>query len=46
MSRPRIWLCLALAPALVAVALLAPVFGSNVLGDALRDTLDPRLRGT
>jgi len=21
-------------------------FGSNLLGDALRDTLDPRLRGT
>ena len=32
MSRPRIWLCLAVAPALVAVALLAPVFGSNLPG--------------
>lgn len=28
------------------VAISLAVFGSNLLGDALRDTLDPRLRGT
>ena len=27
------------------VALAVTVYGVNVLGDALRDTLDPRLRG-
>ena len=27
------------------VAILALAFGLNLLGDALRDTLDPRLRG-
>jgi len=26
-------------------AISLAVFGSNLLGDALRDTLDPRLRG-
>ena len=34
---------LVLAP---GVAISVGVFGSNLLGDALRDTLDPRLRGT
>ena len=29
-----------------AVALSLAVFGFNMLGDALRDVLDPRLRGT
>ena len=29
-----------------AVALSPAVFGFNMLGDALRDVLDPRLRGT
>jgi ABC-type antimicrobial peptide transport system permease subunit len=36
------------APHLVifpGVAISLAVFGSNLLGDALRDTLDPRLRG-
>ena len=36
------------APHLVlfpAVAISLAVFGSNLFGDALRDTLDPRLRG-
>jgi ABC-type dipeptide/oligopeptide/nickel transport system permease subunit len=28
------------------VALSLTVFGINLLGDALRDVLDPRLRGT
>ena len=28
-----------------AVALLLAVFGFNMLGDALRDVLDPRLKG-
>ena len=28
------------------IAISLAVFGSNLLGDALRDTLDPRLRGT
>jgi peptide/nickel transport system permease protein len=27
------------------LAISFAVFGSNLLGDALRDTLDPRLRG-
>jgi peptide/nickel transport system permease protein len=27
------------------LAISLAVFGSNLLGDALRDTLDPRLRG-
>ena len=27
------------------IAISLAVFGSNLLGDALRDTLDPRLRG-
>ena len=27
------------------IAISLAVFGSNMLGDALRDTLDPRLRG-
>ena len=34
---------LAIAP---GVALALAVFGINLLGDALRDVLDPRLRGT
>jgi peptide/nickel transport system permease protein len=37
------------APHLVlfpGIAISLAVFGSNLLGDALRDTLDPRLRGT
>jgi peptide/nickel transport system permease protein len=37
------------APHLVlfpGVAISLAVFASNLLGDALRDTLDPRLRGT
>ena len=29
-----------------AVAISLAVFGFNMLGDALRDVLDPRLRGT
>tara|TARA_B100001750_G_C15056627_1_gene374204 strand:- start:246 stop:410 length:165 start_codon:yes stop_codon:yes gene_type:complete len=29
-----------------ATALTVAVFGVNVLGDAMRDVLDPRLRGT
>jgi peptide/nickel transport system permease protein len=36
------------APQLVlfpGFAISLAVFGSNLLGDALRDTLDPRLRG-
>ncbi|MEK7770164.1 MAG: ABC transporter permease, partial [candidate division NC10 bacterium] len=36
------------APHLVlfpGLAISLAVFGSNLLGDALRDTLDPRLRG-
>jgi peptide/nickel transport system permease protein len=36
------------APYLVlfpGIAISLAVFGSNLLGDALRDTLDPRLRG-
>jgi peptide/nickel transport system permease protein len=36
------------APHLVlcpGIAISLAVFGSNLLGDALRDTLDPRLRG-
>ncbi len=28
------------------LAILLLAFGLNLLGDALRDTLDPRLRGT
>jgi ABC-type dipeptide/oligopeptide/nickel transport system permease component len=28
------------------IAISLAVFGSNLLGDALRDTLDPRLRGS
>ena len=32
--------------ALPALAIFVIVFGSNLLGDALRDVLDPRLRGT
>jgi ABC-type dipeptide/oligopeptide/nickel transport system permease subunit len=28
------------------VALSVTVFGANMLGDALRDVLDPRLRGS
>jgi peptide/nickel transport system permease protein len=27
------------------LAISLAVFGANLLGDALRDTLDPRLRG-
>ena len=37
------------APDLVlfpGIAISLAVFGSNLLGDALRDTLDPRLRGS
>ena len=37
------------APHLVlfpGIAISLAVFGSNLLGDALRDTLDPRLRGS
>jgi peptide/nickel transport system permease protein len=37
------------APHLVlcpGVAISLAVFASNLLGDALRDTLDPRLRGS
>ena len=37
------------APHLVmfpGLAISLAVFGSNLLGDALRDTLDPRLRGS
>ena len=34
---------LAIAP---GIALTMPVWGFNVFGDALRDLLDPRLRGT
>jgi peptide/nickel transport system permease protein len=34
---------LVLAP---GIAISLTVFGSNLLGDALRDTLDPRLRGS
>jgi peptide/nickel transport system permease protein len=37
------------APHLVlfpGLAISLAVFGSNLFGDALRDTLDPRLRGT
>ena len=37
------YLRLALWP---GVALSLAVFGANMLGDALRDVLDPRLRGT
>ena len=33
-------------PCGVVVAISLAVFGSNLLGDALRDTLDPRLRGS
>jgi peptide/nickel transport system permease protein len=36
------------APHLVifpGLAISLAVFGTNLLGDALRDTLDPRLRG-
>ena len=35
----------AVARALPGLAISLAVFGSNLLGDALRDTLDPRLRG-
>jgi len=28
------------------IAIFLSVFGFNMLGDALRDTLDPRLRGS
>ena len=40
---------IAIAPHMVIwpfVALATAVFGFNVLGDALRDVLDPRLRGS
>ena len=29
-----------------SIAVVLTVFGFNLLGDALRDVLDPRLRGT
>ena len=35
--------CLVIYP---GVAISLAVFGTNLLGDARRDTLDPRLRGT
>ncbi len=36
----------AIAMAIVIFALSLAVFSANMLGDALRDILDPRLRGT
>ena len=46
LSEGRNFLMLAPWPALFSgVAILVLAFGLNLLGDALRDTLDPRLRG-
>lgn len=46
LSEGRNFLMLAPWPALFSgVAILLLAFGLNLLGDALRDTLDPRLRG-
>ena len=46
LSEGRNFLMLAPWPAVFSgVAILLLAFGLNLLGDALRDTLDPRLRG-
>jgi peptide/nickel transport system permease protein len=46
LSEGRNFLMLAPWPAVFSgLAILLLAFGLNLLGDALRDTLDPRLRG-
>jgi peptide/nickel transport system permease protein len=46
LAEGRNFLLLAPWPAVFAgLAILLLSFGFNLLGDALRDTLDPRLRG-
>ena len=45
MNRKRLGIVMGVVTAL-ALFLSFTVFGTNMFGDALRDLLDPRLRGT